>query len=228
MWVVNYDEDGYLTRGNAADPSLGDYDVLVKVEASGVNRADLLQKVGKYPLPMGASPILGLEVAGEVVDVGKEGTRWKVGDRVMGLLAGGGYAEYVSDHENLFMRIPDGLSYEQASAVPEAFLTAYQALFSLANIATNEHVMIHAGASGVGMAAIQLAKSQGATVYVTAGSQSKIDFCQQIGADFGVNYRDTPLFEGQVLKLSDSHGIDIVVDVVGGSYVPQNINLLRT
>ncbi len=199
-------------------------EILIKVEAAGVNRADILQRKGKYPPPAGASELLGLEISGTVAEVGKSCTKWKVGDHIMGLLPGGGYAEYAVIHEDMALPKPDYLTFEQAAAIPEVFLTAYQALVWLAGIQETERVLIHAGASGVGSAAIQLAKTFNAEVFVTA-SAGKHDICRKLGADHIIDYKTTS-FEEYVKAKTSGKGVHIVVDFIGGPYFKFNINSL--
>jgi len=174
-------------------PDCGQSDILVRVEATALNRADLLQREGKYPPPPGASEVFGLEMAGRVVAIGEEVTGWVEGDRVCALLPGGGYAEYVAVPEFLAMRIPENLSFEEAAAIPEAFVTAFQALEWLGAIAPSSHVLIHAGSSGVGTAAIQLARARDAHPMVTC-SEGKRQACLALGAELAIDYRtDDPI-----------------------------------
>lgn len=224
MKVVIYDDKGGLSISSDEIKSPAANEVLVKVIGSGINRADLLQRKGLYPPPTGASDLLGLEVAGMVEKVGSQVNSLKVGDNVMGLLAGGGYAEYVTDDAGLFMRVPDAIDLLQAAAIPEVFLTAYQVLFHLAALKPNETVLIHAGASGLGSAAIQLAKTAGAKVIVTAGSESKLAFCQKLGADLGINYKK----EDFEVMIKEEGGVDVVLDVVGGGHFPKNLSVLNS
>lgn len=204
-------------------PSFGYREVLVKTHATALNRADILQRKGLYPPPPGESNIPGLEVAGEIVGLGKDVKNWQVGDRVMALLAGGGYAEYVKIPEQLLMPIPENFSYENAAAIPEAFLTAWQALFLLAKLSPDERVLIHAGASGVGSAAIQLAKLKRTEVIVTA-SGSKLDFCRELGADVGLDYKAGDF--KQVLIEHARNGFNVIIDFVGAPYFDLNIQAL--
>lgn len=198
--------------------------LLVKVAASGVNRADILQRKGKYPPPEGASELIGLEIAGTVAKTGKNCKRWKEGDEVIGLLPGGGYAEYAVIHEDMAMPKPSQLSFEDAAGIPEAFLTAYHALVWIGKISANDKALIHAGASGVGSAATQLAKSFNAEVFVTA-SAAKHDFCRKNGADHTIDYK-TEYFEELVRQLTNKKGVDVIVDFIGGPYFSSNINVL--
>jgi tumor protein p53-inducible protein 3 len=171
-----------LMLGTYQMPEPSDDELFVKVKATALNRADILQRRGFYPPPKGASPILGLEMAGIVEWVGPKCSDWKPGDRVFGLLPGGGYAEYAVIPEAMAMPIPENFSFEEAAAIPEVFLTAYQTLFWLGNLQEKETVLIHAGASGVGTAAIQLARGKGATVIITAGSEQKLAACLELVA----------------------------------------------
>lgn len=215
-----------LTWEDTDDPLLLAGELLVRVRASAVNRADLLQRRGLYPPPPGASPILGLEVAGEVLEVGPEcGPTWQPGQRVMALLAGGGYAEKVAIPAALAMPIPENLSFEQAGSVPEAFLTAYLNLFELGNLKAGERVLIHAGGSGVGTAAIQLAREAGASVLVTAGSAQKLARCQELGATGLIDYKAEP-FAPRVAELTGGQGVDLILDFIGADYLEQNLTSL--
>ncbi|MDP4821293.1 MAG: NAD(P)H-quinone oxidoreductase, partial [Saprospiraceae bacterium] len=191
-----------------------------------LNRADLLQVKGLYPPPPGESELLGLEISGEVVATGPGAHRWKKGDRVCALLAGGGYAELVAVHEDMLMPIPDNLSFEQAAAIPEVFLTAYQVLVYLAKVQKGQRVLIHAGASGVGTAAIQMVRKIGAQCMVTA-SAGKHERCLRLGADRAVDYNKED-FEEEVLEWTSGEGVEVIVDVIGGSYLPKNLRCLHT
>lgn len=213
-----------LIHTTVAEPEPSYEEILVQVHATALNRADLMQRAGKYPPPPGASPIPGLEIAGEVIATGPGADRFQKGDRVFGLIAGGGYAEKAVIHQHMAMKIPQGFSYEEAAAIPEVFLTAYQAIFWLANLQKDETILIHAGASGVGTAAIQLAKSLGATVFVTA-SQPKHEICLKLGADFAFDYRTGP-FENWILAHSENESVNVIIDFIGGSYLNQNLNCL--
>jgi tumor protein p53-inducible protein 3 len=213
-----------LQIGEVKEPAVGANQVKIAVKAAGVNRADLLQRMGQYPPPAGASEIMGLEVSGAVVEVGEKVSEFNIGDCVMALLAGGGYAEYaVVDHGSV-MLIPDNMGFVQAAGIVEVFLTAYQAMFLLGNLKTGETVLIHAGASGVGTAAIQLAKEKGAKVIVTAGTNEKIDFCKSLGADFGINYKTDSNFDELVKECSKDKGADLIIDFIGADYMSRNIN----
>lgn len=210
-----------LELGSAPTPALAPGEVLVRVHATALNRADLMQRQGKYPPPEGASPILGLEMAGEVVDAGDDAQTLALGDRVCALLPGGGYAEYVAVPEDLCLAIPEGMSYEEAAAVPEVFLTAFQALHWLAGLREGETVLIHAGASGVGTAAIQLAVDAGAEVVVTA-SAGKHELCLDLGASHAIDYKSEDFAE-RVLALTAGRGADVILDFIGAAYIDANL-----
>ncbi|MDB4866480.1 MAG: NADPH:quinone oxidoreductase [Cohnella sp.] len=214
-----------LYVGEASDPVLSEDDLLVRVEATALNRADLLQRRGLYPPPAGASPIIGLEVSGVIEKVGRGVSGWEEGDRVFALLPGGGYAERVSLPAGMAMRIPDSFSFEEAAAIPEVFLTAYLNLFVLGGLKRDQTVLIHAGASGVGTAAIQLVREAGARSVVTAGSEEKRSTCLTLGAALAIDYKTGP-FAPQVLQATGGHGVNIVLDFIGGSYWEQNIESL--
>ena len=216
-----------LHIGMHPDPVMKEDEILVRVKATALNRADLLQRRGKHPPPKGVPNILGLEMAGEVVDVGTACEGWAPGDRVCALLPGSGYAERVSIPAGLAMRIPENLSFEEAAAIPEVYLTAYQNLFNVARIAPGETVLIHAGASGVGTAAMQLAREAGATSLVTAGSREKIDRCLALGARAGWNYKEGA-FAPWVAEWTGGRGVDIILDFVGAPYFDQNLQSMAT
>ncbi|MFC4808173.1 NAD(P)H-quinone oxidoreductase [Paenibacillus sp. GCM10023250] len=216
-----------LYIGQAAEPSISDGELLVSVKATALNRADLLQKRGLYPPPQGASEVLGLEMAGVVEQLGAGVKGWQPGDRVFALLPGGGYAERVAIPAGMAMRIPDGFSFEQAAAIPEVFLTAYLNLFVLGGLREGHTVLIHAGASGVGTAAIQLAREAGAVSIVTAGTKEKRDACLALGAGQAIDYKAGP-FAAAVQEATGGRGVDIIMDFVGAPYWQQNIESLAT
>ena len=190
----------------------------MRVHATAVNRADLLQRRGLYPPPKGASPILGMEVAGEILEVGANcGSRWQPGQRVIALLAGGGYAEKAAFPAVHAMPLPGNLSFEEGAAIPEAFLTAYLNLFVLGELKPGQIVLVHAGGSGVGTAAIQLAREAGASVFVTAGSTDKLERCRELGATGLINYK-TEKFAGRVKELTNGQGVDLILDFIGADY----------
>ena len=215
-----------LTLGEWETPAPSANEVLVKVHASALNRADTLQRKGVYPPPAGASPLLGLELAGEVTETGSAVTRWQPGDKVFGLIPGGGYAEYATIHEDMAMPVPKGFTFEQAVAIPEVFLTAFQALRWLADIQPGETLLVHAGASGVGTAAIQLAKAMGAKVIVTA-SAGKHQTCLDLGAELAIDYK-TEDFHQRVMDFTEGKGANVVIDFIAAPYFHQNIETLAT
>ncbi len=228
---------------DVADPVAGDGQVLVDIHASAVNRADLLQRGGHYPPPPGESDILGLEMAGVVAATGLGVSGWQVGDRVCALLGGGGYAEQVAVDARQLLPVPDGWSFERAAAVPEVFLTAWLNLFREAGLRASETVLIHAGASGVGTAAIQLAREAGCRVVVTAGTEAKRERCRQLGAAFACDYKDTDFAAEIRAYLNDDlaqhrgdgaaispnangGGVNVVLDVGGASHLARNLDVL--
>lgn len=218
-------ESRRLYLGEFETPRPADHELLIKVKATALNRADLLQKRGGYPPPKGASPILGLEAAGVVEELGAGVSGWKSGDRVFALLPGGGYAEYAALPADMAMRIPDNLSFEEAAAIPEVFFTAYMNLFWLGGLKSGYSVLIHAGASGVGTAAIQLVREAGAMSVITAGTKKKREFCRELGAAETVDYKAGP-FEPKVMEATDGRGVDIILDFIGAPYWEQNLNSL--
>lgn len=230
MKVLLIDEDSdqpVMKVGEFPDPDPAPAELLVKIEATALNRADLLQKGGKYPVPEGASPILGLEMAGIVEETGSEVTGFKVGDRVFGLLSGGGYAEYCSIHQNMAMKIPEELSFEEVAGIPEVFLTAYQTLDWLGELQKKETILIHAGASGVGTAAIQLAKHlYDARVITTAGTAQKNELCEELGSELSINYKEKD-FSDEIESKFGKQSVDVVVDFVGSPYWDMNIKILN-
>ena len=190
-----------------------------------MNRADTLQRMGKYPPPKGASPILGLEIAGEISELGSEVDNWKVGEKVFGLIPGGGYAEYAVINSEMAMPVPENFSMHKAAAIPEVFLTAYQALVWYGKLDKDKTVLIHAGASGVGTAAIQIAKEIGANVFVTA-SAAKHETCLQLGAEKAIDYKSEK-FDKKILEYTNGKGADVIVDFISGPYFKQNLDSLN-
>lgn len=227
--AILVDEDGgpeQLRLGTRPDPQPDAAELLVDVRATALNRADLMQRRGHYPPPEGASDLLGLEMAGTVAEAGAACEGFAEGDRVFGLLPGGGYAECaVIDHE-MAMPIPDSLSFEEAAALPEVFLTAYQALYWLGGLAEGHRVLIHAGASGVGTAATQLVVEAGAEALVTA-SAPKHETCRTLGAGAAIDYRNEDFAE-RVDEITDGGGVDLVLDFIGAPYFQKNTRVLRT
>ena len=208
-------------------PAPGAEQVLVRVRAIGVNRADCLQRQGLYPMPPGVGDIPGLELAGEVEAVGPDVEDLRAGDRVFGLVAEGGYAEYAVIDQGLAVPIPEKLSFVEAAAVIEVFCTANETMFGLGDLKAGETVLIHAGASGVGTAAVQMAKHAGATVYFTAGSRGKVDRVVALGAHLGINYKEDDFVE-EILRATAGEGVDVIEDFIGADYLTQNLTLLKT
>ena len=214
MKAILFDQPGgpeVLRYGDTPDPQPGTDELLVKVYAAALNRADTLQRRGGYAPPPGASPILGMELAGEVE---RGAGDWKPDDRVMAVVTGGAYAERAIVPVGMAMRIPDNLSFEQAAAIPEAFLTAYLNLITLGRLKAGETVLIHAGASGIGTAAIQLARTAGAYVIATAGTDEKLATCRELGAKTVINYKHESFAE-RVLDATNQRGADVILDFVG-------------
>lgn len=222
--IENPGDASVLKWVEAETPSPEGHEVLVKVHAAGVNRADLLQRAGRYPLPPGFPETLGLECAGEVVALGKKVARFKVGDRVFGLLKGGAYATHCLIHEGLCIEMPKSWSYEKAAAIPETFFTAHETLIELGQVEAEQTVLIHAGASGVGSTAIQMAKQRGATIITTAGSEEKCAAATQLGADLAIPYKETDFAE--VIK-AQYGGVDLILDFIGAAYLEAHINILK-
>jgi len=225
---VESDEPGRpMVWRETADPVPGPGEVLVDVYAAALNRADLLQRAGGYPAPPGASTILGLDIAGQVSQLGQGVTGRKVGERVCALLAGGGYAERAVVPEGMLMPIPGGWSFEEAAALPEAYLTAFTNLFLEAEFQPGETLLVHGGASGVGTALIQLAKAAEGRVIATAGSVEKAGLCRALGADLAVNYREED-FVARTRTFGDENGVDVnvIIDMVGADTFQHNLSLL--
>ena len=205
-------------------PSIRDGEVLIRVEAAGVNRPDIMQRLGKYPPPPGASDLPGLEVSGEVVETSGP-VRWATGDRVCALVAGGGYAEYCAVPAVQCLPVPLGMDAAAAAAVPETFFTVWTNLFERGRLRSGETVLVHGGTSGIGTTALQLGKAFGATVFATAGSDRKCEACLQFGAALAVNYKTTD-FVAAIRETTGGRGVDVILDIVGGDYVPRNIECL--
>ncbi len=202
-------------------PVPGDGEILVRIRAAGVNRPDVMQRQGRYPPPPGASDILGLEFAGEVVSQGANARRFALGDAVVGLVAGGAYAEFVAVDETNALPLPRGFSFIEGGAIAETYFTVWPNLFQRGRLAPGETVLIHGGGSGIGTTAIRLAKAFGATVIVTAGSADKCARCAKLGADIAINYRDED-FVARVKEATGGRGADVILDMVGGVYVARH------
>ena len=220
-------DERVLVVGDAPRPPLGPADVRIRVRAAGVNRADLLQRQGLYPPPPGASPLLGLECAGEVIEVGREARGFAPGQRVMALLAGGGYAEEAVVHFGSILPVPDGMTDEEAGGFPEVFLTAFSNLFMprLGHLVPGETALVHGGGGGVGTAAILLLREAGHRAIVTAGSEAKCRCCVELGAAAAIDYR-TEDFAARARELTDGRGVDVILDHIGGRYLAANLAAL--
>jgi len=218
-------DESVMVLGDIPEPALDAGGLRIRVAATAVNRADLLQRQGLYPPPPGASEILGLECAGEVTEVAPDVEGWKVGDRAMALLPGGGYAEEVVVHAGSAMPVPAALSLEEAAALPEVFLTVFLNVFQLGTLQEGGAALVHGGGSGIGTAAIQLIKASGATAIVTAGSDEKCQRCLDLGADVAVNYR-TGDFSAAAKEATGGSGVDVVLDSIGAPYLMGNLSSL--
>ena len=206
-------------------PEPGPQDVLVRVAYAGINRPDVFQRSGSYPPPADASPLLGLEISGEIVALGADVSGWKVGDQVCALTPGGGYAEYCVAPAEHCLPVPAGLSLLEAAALPETYFTVWSNVFERGRLQPGETFLVHGGSSGIGLTAIQLAKQFGATVYTTVGSSEKADACRRAGADRVINYHEEDFVD--VLKqATDGNGVDVILDMVGGDYIPRNVKSL--
>ncbi len=209
------------------DPVPGPGDVIIEVAASGVNRADLMQREGHYPPPPGAPPYPGLECSGRVLAVGADVTAWSPGDEVCALLAGGGYAEQVAVPAGQVLPVPDKVDLIHAAAFPETVCTVYANLFEVARLSSGETLLVHGGSSGIGTTAIQLAKAFGARVACTAGSAEKLARCRELGADVTINYREED-FVAAVKDATGGAGADVILDIMGASYLARNLDALAT
>lgn len=206
-------------------PTPGAGKVLVEVAAFGINRPDCIQRTGAYPPPPGETQVPGLEIAGRIVALGPNVTGASVGDEVCALVGSGGYAEYALADAALCLPRPKALSMLEAAGVPETYFTVYDNVFTRGRLTKGETLLVHGGSSGIGSTAIQLAKHFGATVIATAGSAEKCDFCRKIGADYAIDYR-TQDFVAEVLKITEKRGVDVILDMVGGPYIPKNVSIL--
>jgi len=215
-----------LQLAERPQPEYAAVEVLVHVMAAGVNRPDVSQRKGNYPPPAGApTEIPGLEIAGIIVKVGTAITRWKVGDKVCSLVWGGGYAEYCNVPEGQCMPIPDDMTFIEAASLPETFFTVWSNVFDRGKLKWGESLLVHGGSSGIGVAAIQMAKAMGATVYVTAGTDEKCKFCEDLGAAKAINYK-TENFPNRIKELTNNQGVDVILDMIGGDYTSGNLQCL--
>jgi len=228
MRQVRFDGAGgpeVIRLETAQVPQPGSGQVLIEVAAAGVNRPDCLQRAGGYPPPPGATDVPGLEVSGRIVATGADVEGLKVGDEVCALVASGGYAEYCVADAALCLPIPGPLSLLEAGGIPETYFTVYDNVFTRGRLAAGETLLVHGGSSGIGSTAIQLAKQAGATVYATAGSPEKCDFCRSLGADVAIDYRSQDFVE-EVRRLTEKRGVDVILDMVGGPYIARNLSVL--
>jgi NADPH2:quinone reductase len=225
MTVIEAREAGgpeVLVAGERPVPTPGPGEVLIEVAAAGINRPDALQRQGLYPPPKGASDLLGLEVAGQVVALGQDATRFKQGDEVCALVNGGGYAEFCVAPEATTLPVPDGLTLEEAAALPETVFTVWHNVFERAALKQGEWLLVHGGGSGIGTTAIQLASALGAKVMATVGSAAKVKDCEALGAIRAINYREEDYVEA-VREITGGHGADVILDMVGGDYIERNL-----
>ena len=229
MKQINHGADGTpdsMQMGEGAKPQPGPGEILIEAHFAGINRPDVLQRAGRYPPPPGASPILGLEVAGTVAALGEGVGEWKVGQRVTALVPGGGYAEYCVAPAAHALPIPDGLDLAQAAALPETWFTVWANLVDLGRLKKGERLLVHGGSSGIGLTAIQLAHHLGVESFVTVGSEEKAQFCREFGADHAINYREAD-FVQKVKEITHGEGVDVVLDMVGAPYLQKNVAVLR-
>ena len=225
--IIHNPPDNRLQIGSSTIPEPNSHQVLIRVKAAGINRPDWMQRQGLYPPPPGASPILGLEVAGTIAAIGHNVEGWAVGDEVCALLTGGGYSEYVLASPTCVLPIPSGFDPIAAAALPECLFTVWSNLFMRGKHSPGESVLIHGGGSGIGTTAIQLAKAMGASVYVTAGTAEKCRRCLDLGADAAINYRQEDFVE-RIASLTASHGVDVILDIIGGDYLNRNLQCLAS
>lgn len=214
-----------LALVEAPTPRAGKGEVLIRVAAAGVSRADILQRMGHYPPPPGASPILGLEVSGQIVEMGEGGDPWKVGDHVCALVAGGGYAEYCAAPAGQCLPVPKAVGVIDSAAMPETYFTVWQDVFVRGHLSAGETILIHGGSSGIGTTAIQLARAFGARVLTTAGTDEKCDACRKLGADTAINYRSQD-FVAKVRDATAGAGVNVILDIVGADYLARNFECL--
>jgi NADPH2:quinone reductase len=224
MRAIVAESSDQLSWQEVPDAAAGPGEVLIKVAAAGVNRADVLQAAGKYPPPPGASDIIGMEVSGVVADAGEGVADWSAGQEVCALLAGGGYAEYVAVPAGQVLPVPDGVDLVDAAGLPEVACTVWSNLVMTAHLGKGQVLLVHGGGSGIGSHAIQVATALGARVAVTAGSAAKLEFCRELGAEITINYRD----EDFVARVQDSGGADVILDIMGAAYLDRNIDALAT
>jgi len=226
MVITRAGDPDVLQMQYRTDPKPGYREVLVQVHAAGVNRPDVAQRKGNYSPPSWTSPdIPGLEIAGIIAELGEDCSRWKVGDKVCALVTGGGYAEYNTVPEGQVLPLPENFSFIEAASLPETFFTVWSNVFDRGKLGRNETLLVHGGSSGIGVAAIQLAKAWGSSVIITAGSQDKCAYCEQLGADRAINYK-VEKFKEVVREMTNNKGVNVILDMVGGSYTSDNLDSL--
>ena len=206
-------------------PNIRQDEVLISVHAAGINRPDVMQRAGLYPPPPGVTDIPGLEVSGVIVSAGEKVTKWKIGDSVCALVAGGGYAEYVNAPESQCLPIPKGLTYREAASLPETYFTVWSNVFDRAKLAEQETILVHGGSSGIGTTAVQLCRALKRKIFVTAGSDEKCRACEAIGATKAINYRSEDFAE-RIMALTDNKGVDVIIDMVAGDYLQRDLKCL--
>jgi NADPH2:quinone reductase len=206
-------------------PNIKEDEVLISVHAAGINRPDVMQRAGLYPPPPGVTDIPGLEVSGVIVSAGQKVTKWKIGDSVCALVAGGGYAEYVNAPESQCLPIPKGLTYREAASLPETYFTVWSNVFDRAKLAEQETILVHGGSSGIGTTAVQLCRALKRKIFVTAGSDEKCRACEAIGATKAINYRSEDFAE-RIMALTDNKGVDVIIDMVAGDYLQRDLKCL--
>ena len=214
-----------LVYEDTETPSVSDSEVLIKVYASGINRPDILQRLGLYSPPPDASLIPGLEVSGKIVRIGKKVKNFKINDKVCSLVHGGGYAEYCKAHESHILPIPKGLAFTEAAGIPETYFTVWAKLFDIAKIKKNNTLLVHGGSSGIGTTAIQLAKVVGCNVITTVADKKKAEFCKNLGADLSIIYKKEDFYE-KILDYTKNSGVNIILDMIGKKYFSNNLKLL--
>ena len=223
--IEKHGDPDVLKLSSQSVPEPGLDEVLIRVEASGVNRPDIMQRKGFYPPPPGATDVPGLEVSGTVVKKGKNVADPEVGSQVCALVSCGGYAEYCLASVSICLPVPEKISLEHAAGIPETFFTVWTNVFERGQLKSGETLLVHGGSSGIGTTSIQLGKAFGATVYTTAGTQEKCEYCKNLGADAAINYNEND-FEAEIKTLTENRGVDVILDMVGGPYFPKNIKIL--
>ncbi len=225
MWAIIATDGQPLEKGRFERPDFGPEDILIRTKAAGLNRADLVQRAGLYPPPKGASPIMGLECAGVVEAIGDKVTEWAIGDPVCALMAGGGYAEFVAAHQGSVFKIPSGMSFVEASALPEAMMTVWANIFDRCALQKGESLLVHGGTSGIGSMALQMARYfETQQIFTTVGSAAKADAAHAFGATRAIQYKE----DAYEKIVKDEGGADVILDIVGGDYVQKNISAAKT